>query len=87
MGIWPEIRSAYNTRTGRELAKSSLDEFLGFVLDYSINGSDYAHQKREALYKAVYDEPVNDDEFSMQTVSSMNAELEALEKRLREGVE
>jgi hypothetical protein len=87
MGIWPELRSAYNVQTGKELAKSSLDDFLGFVLYYNVNGSDQAHAKREAVYKVLYDEPVDTGEFNLGTVSSMEDELLALEKRLREGVE
>lgn len=42
---------------------------------------------REAMYKTIYDEPVDDTQFTIQTAKSMQDELEALEKRLREGVE
>lgn len=87
MGIWPELRSAYNTRTGKELARSNLDDFLGFVLEYSINSGENSHRMREAMYKTVYNEPVEGAEFTMQTVASLEDELKALDRRLREGVE
>lgn len=42
---------------------------------------------REAMYKTVYNEPVEGAEFTMQTVVSLEDELKALDRRLREGVE
>jgi hypothetical protein len=86
MTMWPELRSAYNTRTGRELAREPLDVFLGFVLEYSINSSDTAPQKREAIFAVMYNEPVAGAGFDSQA-ASMYDDLDQLEQQLRKGVE
>lgn len=78
MMLWPEMRSAYRTRTGLELAKQSLDVFVGFVLEYSINSSDYAHQKREAMMKMAEDMPIDGADFDAQA-GNMMSQLDALE--------
>lgn len=84
--LWPEIRSAYRTKTGLELAKSNTDDFLGFVLEYSINGPDYQVQKREAIYAVLHDEIIEGADFHVQANTQIS-ELDQLEETLRKGVE
>lgn len=78
--LWPELRSAYRTRTGLELAKQSLDVFVGFVIEYSINSSDYAHQKREAMMNMAQDTPVEGANFDAQA-GNMMSQLTEMEGR------
>lgn len=68
------------------MARQPLDAFLGFVLEYSINCSDYAHQKREAIYSTIEGAPPEGSDFST-VAGSMYDELDQLERQLREGVE
>lgn len=86
MSNWPEIRAAYNTLTGKELARASLDDFLGFTVHHYVNGSDYSSQKREALWKTLYNEPIEGAEFEVQA-DSLQKELDALQKKLSGSLE
>lgn len=86
MMLWPEVRSAYWQKTGQELAKSNTDQFLSFVLEYSINGQDLQTQKREAIYAVLYDDIIEGADFQVQAKTQLS-ELDQLEQQLRSGVE
>lgn len=79
MSIWPELRGSFRAATGRDLAKTSLDEFLEHVMWYMINASDYAPNKREALLKALAGEIVDGGEFA-DTAGSMYDQLDEFER-------
>lgn len=78
--MWPEVRASFRLHTGQELARASLDEFIGHVLWYMVNSSDYAVQKREALTTALRGEAIEDsDGLTIRKASNMMDQLEDFE--------
>lgn len=70
------------------MARESLDVFLGFVLEWEVQGNEFAHKKREALMSMATDRPVEGADFEAQVSSqSMLAQMDDLDRMLREGVE
>lgn len=81
----PELQAAYRNERGLEIAHTSLEDFVGFVIWYSVNSSDYAYQKREAIYKTVHGEQVEGADFQTQAVG-LWSELDAMNEHLNQGV-
>lgn len=77
---------SYKAKTGLELAEASLDDFVGYVLTYSVNSSDYSGKRREALLDVIWGTVPQSDEFEDQAGSLLD-QLDALESDLRRGIE
>jgi hypothetical protein len=87
MTIWPELRAAFSAQSGRDLVDSTLDEFLGWTLTYSINATDVSGKRREILLDVIWGTlNVQSDEFDDQAISMLD-QLDSLEQDLRRGVE
>lgn len=80
MSIWPEMRASFRNETGRDLAKSSLDEFIEHTIWYMINSPDEAPRKREALMKSLWGESIEDGEdLTIGKAANMMGQLEEFE--------
>lgn len=78
--MWPEIRASFRLYTGRELAKTRLDEFVEHVIWYLINAPDEAPRKREALFKSLRGESVDDgDDLTINKAANMMDQLDDFE--------
>lgn len=83
--MWPELRASFRNATGRELARGSLTEFVEHTIWYSINTPDSSYQKREALFKTIYNEHIDGADFQQES-RSLYSQLDDMEAQLRQGV-
>lgn len=63
-----------------ELARQSLDVFIGFVLEYEVSRPDHAHRVRRALMSMAEDVPVEGADFDL-TSDSMMSQLDQFESQ------